>query len=60
MQQSDLLPRQVAALEALVGAISQQASTLDAEGREVVDAVVHGSRKLAELVRRQLAEPSIS
>jgi hypothetical protein len=54
------LPRQVAALEALVGAISQQASTLDAEGREVVDAVVHGSRKLAELVRRQLAEPSIS
>lgn len=60
MQQSDILPRQVAALEALVAAIGQQASTLDAESQDAVDAVVKSSRKLAELVRQRLAEPSIA
>lgn len=53
MQMSGVLPRQVAALEALAAAISQQASTLDAEGQDAVDAVVKASRKLADVVRRE-------
>jgi len=60
MHASDVLPRQVAALEALAAAISQQASALDSEGQDAVDAVVKDSRKLAEIVRRHLAEPSES
>ena len=57
MHASDVLPRQVAALEALAAAISQQASTLDSEGQEAIEAVVKDSRKLAEVVRRHLADP---
>ena len=55
LQASDVLPRQVAALEALVAAISQQASALDEEGQAAVDAVVKDSRNLAEIVERHLA-----
>jgi GAF domain-containing protein len=52
---SEMLPRQVAALQALATAISQQASTLDPKGQEAVDAIVAGTRTLAELVQQQLA-----
>jgi len=54
---SDVLPRQVAALGAIVAAIRQQASTLDDDGREAIETVVRGSEKLAEIVRRHLGEP---
>jgi GAF domain-containing protein len=55
-----MLPRQIAALEAIAAAISQQASALDAEGQVAIDAVVKDSRKLAEAVERHLAVPSES
>ena len=58
MHASDVLPRQVAALQALVTAVSQQAFTLDDEGQEAVEALVQDSKKLAEVVRRHLAEPN--
>lgn len=58
MQASDVLPRQVALLQTLAAAIDQQASALDAEGREAIDAVVRGSRRLAEAVQRSLSEPA--
>lgn len=58
MHASDMLPRQVAALEALAAAIWQQGSTLDAEGQEAIEAVMKGCRKLADVVRQRLAEPS--
>lgn len=51
------LPRQVAALGAIVTAIEQQASALDPEGRRAIDAVVKASDELADVVRRQFAEP---
>lgn len=60
MHESDILPRQVVALQALAAAISQQAWILDADGREAVDAVVKSSMKLAEIIRPQLSEPSIA
>ena len=60
MHASDVLPRQIAALQALAAAISQQASALDAGGQEAIDAVVKNSRKLSEIVRRQLAGPDNS
>ncbi|HEX6785107.1 MAG TPA: GAF domain-containing protein [Sphingomicrobium sp.] len=53
---SDVLPRQVAALEALAAAIWQQGSGLDSEGQDAIDAIMKGSRKLSEVVRRQLTE----
>ena len=56
---SDLLLRQVAALGALVAAIRQQASTLDAEGRAAIDAVVAANEKLAEVVQRNLDGPDV-
>lgn len=52
---SELLPRQIGALQALTAAISQQAPTLDDEGREAVDAVVRDVRRLAEAVERLMA-----
>ena len=55
---SDVLPRQVAALQALASAINLQASTLDEEGQEVVEAIVKDSAKLARIVQRHLAEPA--
>jgi GAF domain-containing protein len=53
---SDILPRQVAALQALTAAISQQGSGVDAETREAIDAVVEDSRRLAEIVGQHLAQ----
>jgi GAF domain-containing protein len=53
---SDVLPRQVAALQTLAAAINLQASTLDAEGQEAVEAVVRDSAKLARIVQRHLAD----
>ena len=50
---SNLLPRQVAALQALTAAIGQVATTLDAEGRDAVDAVVKSVEHLADVVHRQ-------
>jgi GAF domain-containing protein len=57
MQATDMLPRQVAALGAIVAAIEQQASALDPEGQRAIDAIVKASDELAEVVRRHLAEP---
>jgi hypothetical protein len=51
-----MLPRQVAALQAIASAIGQQASSLDEEGRRAVDAVVRASAELAEVVQRHLEE----
>src|SRR5690349_16488377 len=51
LQASDVLPRQVVALEALVAAISQQAIALNSEGQEAVEALVKASEKLGEVVR---------
>lgn len=53
---SDVLPRQVAALQTLASAINLQAATLDAEGQEAVEAIVRDSAKLARIVQRHLAE----
>lgn len=53
---SDVLPRQVAALQALAAAINLQASALDAEGQETVEAIVRDSAKLARIVQRHLAD----
>lgn len=57
---SDVLPRQVAALQALAAAISQQAHVLDAEGQAAAAAVLEDSRKLADIVQRHLTEPETS
>jgi GAF domain-containing protein len=54
-QMSDLLPRQVAALGALTAALKTQASTLNAEGQEALEAVVAATENLAAVVERQLA-----
>jgi GAF domain-containing protein len=55
MHSFTMLPKQVAALEAIAAAISSHASALDPEGQEAIDAIVQGSRKLAEVLERQLA-----
>jgi GAF domain-containing protein len=55
-QISEILPRQVAALQTLVAAINLQASTLDAEGQDAVEAIVKDSAKLAQIVHRHLAD----
>ena len=52
----DVLPRQVAALQAIANAISQQTSGLDPECQEAIDAVVTSIGKLGESVQRQLKE----
>lgn len=53
----DVLPRQVAALQAIAAAISQQGPALGPEGQKAIDAVVENGRKLAEVVQRHLAGP---
>ena len=53
----DMLPR-LAALEAITGAIAEQASTADSEVQEAVEAVVMGSKKLADLIRQRLPQTS--
>jgi GAF domain-containing protein len=55
-QISEILPRQVAALQTLVAAINLQASTLDAEGQDAVETIVKDSAKLAQIVHRHLAD----
>lgn len=55
-QVSDMLPRQVAALQALAAAISQQSSALDVESQHAVDGVVEAIAKLAEAVQRYSTE----
>ena len=55
MQPTDVLPRQVAALQALTIAIRLQASALDEEGQEAVQALVKDSDRLAGIVQRYLA-----
>jgi GAF domain-containing protein len=52
---SEVLPRQVAALEAIVAAIWQQGSLLDDDGQDAVETVMKGAKKLSEAVRRQMA-----
>lgn len=52
---SDLLPRQVGALQALTAAIAQQSHTLNPEGQKAVDAVVRDVGLLIEAVQQQLA-----
>jgi len=54
----DMLPRQVAALEAIAAAIGSQASALDPDGQAAIKAILMESGKLAEIVRRQLGEPA--
>jgi GAF domain-containing protein len=56
----EVLPRQVAALQALVTAISREASALDAEGQDAIAALVEDARRLADVVRRHLPEPEES
>ena len=59
----ELLPKQVAALQAVARAITEHAPTLGDEGREVIEAIVNDVDRLAEIVRAQLvpmpAEASI-
>ena len=56
LQAGDILPRQVAALQALAAAIGQQAELLDLEGKNAIDAVQAASRNLADVVQRHLAD----
>ena len=55
-QISDMLAKQVAALQAIAAGIASQTSGLDAEGQDAVDEVVMASAKLAKVVRRHLAD----
>lgn len=59
----EMLPKQVAALQAVAGAITQHAATLGEEGREAIDAIVKDVDRFAEIVRAQFfplpAEPSV-
>lgn len=54
----DVLPRQVAALEAIAAAISAQAPALDADGQKAIGAVVKESARPAEVIRQHLAAPT--
>lgn len=56
MQATDMLPRQVAALEAITAAISQQSTALCPEGQEAIAAVVKASERLAAIVAHEVAE----
>ena len=52
----EMLPKQVAALQAIAGAITQHAPTLDEEGRAAIEFVVKGVDRLAEVIRLQLPD----
>jgi hypothetical protein len=54
----DVLPRQVAALEAIAAAIASEASALDKDGQMAINTILSESGKLAEVVRRHLGEPA--
>ena len=52
----EILPKQVAALQAIAGAISQHGGALEDDGREAIEALVKDVDKLAEIVRVQLPD----
>lgn len=52
----ELLPKQVAALEAMVSAIAQHASELDPACREAIETLERASDELAEIVRQRVAD----
>ena len=52
-----MLPQQVAALQAIVSAIGQQAPHLDSRTREAVEAVVEDARRLAAIVQCRSTAP---
>lgn len=54
MDAVEMLPKQVAALQAISGAISQHASALDEVGRKTIEPIVKDVDTLAEIVRLQL------
>ena len=49
----EMLPKQIAALQAVAGAITQHAVALGEEGREAIEAIVKDVDKFAEIVRAQ-------
>ena len=53
----DVLPQQVAALQAIAAALGQQAARLDTRTREAVEAVVEDARKLAAIVQCRSVAP---
>lgn len=56
IQAFDLLPRRIAALEALVAAISEEGSVLEPDGQAAIEAIAAETRTLVTVVRRQLGE----
>lgn len=52
----EVLPRQIAALQAIAAAITQHGPALDEEGREAIEAVVKDTDRLADVVRAQLPD----
>lgn len=50
----EMLPKQIAALQAVAGAITEHAVALGDEGRDAIDAIVKDVDKFAEIVRAQL------
>lgn len=54
----EVLPKQVAALQAIAAAMVQHGPTLGEEGRQAIDAIVKDAEKLAEIVRAQLPDAS--
>lgn len=52
----EMLPKQVAALQNIAGAIVQHGPTLGNEGPEAIDAIVNAVDRLAEIVRVQLPD----
>ena len=56
MEAVGILPRQVAALQAIAGAIGQHCEALGDEGRDAIDAVIKDVDRLAEIVRLQLPD----
>ena len=53
----DMLPRQIAALDAIVSAISNQAAALGPDGQAAVEAIAAGTDKLAAIVDRHMSAP---
>ena len=54
----DMLPRQIAALDAIVSAISNQAAALGPDGQAAVEAIAAGTDKLAAVVDRHMSAPA--
>jgi hypothetical protein len=51
-----VLPKQVAALQAIARAITQHRAALDEDGREVIDAIASDVDRLAEIIALQLPD----